>query len=125
MLEGLRCATSKPMRHRRQRYQLSRTASHRKSLLVNLIKEIIDHERVQTSEAKAKAVKPELERLITLAKRGDGHARRQAMARLGQDKVVVYKLFEELAPRNAGGQGGNTQDRQLGAGEADADALGV
>ena len=61
------------MRHQRQRYQLSRTASHRKALLINLTKEIIDHERIQTTEAKAKAVKPEVEKLITLAKRGDLH----------------------------------------------------
>ncbi|HEV2874656.1 MAG TPA: 50S ribosomal protein L17, partial [Thermoleophilaceae bacterium] len=86
------------MRHRKQRGKLSRDASHRKSLFMNLCREVIDHERIQTTEAKAKAVKPELERLITLAKKGDGHSRRLAMARLGQDKFVVYKLFEEIAP---------------------------
>ena len=68
---------------------------------MNLSREVITHERIKTTEAKAKAVKPELERLITLAKRGDLHSRRQAMARLGQDKFVVYKLFEEIAPRYA------------------------
>ena len=68
---------------------------------MNLCREVIDHERIQTTEAKAKAVKPELERLITLAKKGDHHSRRLAMARLGQDKFVVYKLFEEIAPRYA------------------------
>src|ERR1017187_9311626 len=86
------------MRDQRQRYQLSRSASHRKALRINLAKEVIDHERIQTTEAKAKAVKPELEKLITLAKRGDLHARRQALSALGQDKFVVYKLFEEIAP---------------------------
>ena len=55
---------------------------------MNLIKEVIDHERIQTTEAKAKAVKPEVEKLITLAKRGDLHARRQALSALGQDKFV-------------------------------------
>ena len=69
------------MRHQRQRYQLSRSPAHRKSLLMNLSKEVIEHERIQTTEAKAKAVKPELEKLITLAKRGDLHARRQAPPR--------------------------------------------
>src|SRR5438067_6232519 len=108
------------MRHQRQRYQLSRSASHRKALLMNLSKEVIDHERIQTTEAKAKAVKPELERLITLAKRGDHHARRQAMARLGQDKFVVYKLFEEIAPRYADREGGYTRILKLGPRKSDA-----
>ena len=66
---------------------------------MNLSKEVIAHERIRTTEAKAKAVKPELEKLITLAKRGDLHARRQALSALGQDKFMVYKLFEEIAPR--------------------------
>ena len=65
---------------------------------MNLCKEVIDHERIRTTEAKAKAVKPEVEKLITLAKRGDLHARRQALSALGQDKFAVYKLFEEIAP---------------------------
>jgi large subunit ribosomal protein L17 len=72
------------MRHQRKRHKLSRTASHRKALLRNLCKEVIDHERIQTTEAKAKAVRPEVEKLITLAKRGDLHARRQALSQLGQ-----------------------------------------
>src|SRR5260370_33277645 len=87
------------MRHQRQRHQLSRSPSHRKALLINLMKEVIDHERIETTEAKAKAVKPEVEKLITLAKRGDLHARRQALSALGQDKIAVYKLFDEIAPR--------------------------
>ncbi len=68
---------------------------------MNLSKEVIDHERIETTTAKAKAVKPEIEKLITLAKRGDLHARRQALSALGQDKFMVYKLFEEIAPRYA------------------------
>ena len=71
------------MRHGKQKGKLSRDPSHRKSLMMNLSREVIDHERIQTTEAKAKAVKPELERLITLAKKGDTHSRRQAMSRLG------------------------------------------
>ncbi|MGH2801640.1 MAG: 50S ribosomal protein L17 [Thermoleophilaceae bacterium] len=84
-------------------------------LFMNLCREVIDHERIQTNEAKAKAVKPELERLITLAKKGDGHSRRLAMARLGQDKFVVYKLFEEIAPRYAEREGGDARIPQAGA----------
>ena len=87
---------------------------------MNLCREVIDHERIETTEAKAKAVKPELERLITLAKRGDMHARRQAMARLGQDKFIVYKLFEEIAPRYADREGGYTRVLKLGPRKSDA-----
>jgi large subunit ribosomal protein L17 len=108
------------MRHQRQRYQLSRSASHRKALLINLIKEVIDHERIQTSEAKAKAVKPELEKLITLAKRGDLHARRQALSALGQDKFAVYKLFEEIAPRYSERSGGYARILKLGPRRSDS-----
>ncbi len=108
------------MRHAKQKGKLSRHSAHRKALMMNLSREVIDHERIQTTEAKAKAVKPELERLITLAKRGDQHSRRQAMARLGQDKFIVYKLFEELAPRYAEREGGYTRILKLGARKSDS-----
>src|SRR3979490_2922468 len=108
------------MRHQRQRYQLSRSASHRKAPLMNLSKEVIEHERIQTSEAKAKAVKPELEKLITLAKRGDLHARRQALSALGQDKFVVHTLFAEVAPRYADRPGGYARILRLGPRRSDA-----
>jgi large subunit ribosomal protein L17 len=108
------------MRHQRKRHKLSRSASHRKALLRNLCKEVIDHERIQTTEAKAKAVKPEVEKLITLAKRGDLHARRQALSALGQDKFVVYKLFEEVGPRYADRSGGYTRILKLGPRRSDA-----
>ncbi len=108
------------MRHRKQRAKLSRDAAHRKALFMNLCREVIDHERIQTTEAKAKAVKPEVEKLITLAKRGDLHARRQALSQLGQDKFVVYKLFEEIAPRYADRDGGYTRILKLGPRHSDA-----
>ena len=108
------------MRHQRTRHKLSRDSAHRKSLLANLCKEVIQHERIQTTEAKAKAVKPELERLITLAKKGDHHSRRLAMARLGQDKFIVYKLFEELAPRYADREGGYARILKLGPRRSDS-----
>jgi large subunit ribosomal protein L17 len=108
------------MRHQKDRGKLSRSASHRKALLMNLSREVITHERIETTEAKAKAVKPDLERLITLAKRGDMHARRQAMARLGQDKFVVYKLFEEIAPRYSERPGGYTRILKLGPRRSDS-----
>ena len=108
------------MRHQKTRHKLSRDSAHRKSLMMNLSREVIDHERIQTTQAKAKAVKPELERLITLAKKGDQHSRRQAMARLGQDKFIVYKLFEEIAPRYAERPGGYTRILKLGPRKSDA-----
>src|SRR5271170_2414960 len=108
------------MRHQKTRNKLSRDASHRKSLLMNLSKEVIEHERITTSEAKAKAVKPELEKLITLAKRGDLHARRQALAALGQDTTIVHQLFEVVAPRYADRPGGYTRILKLGPRQSDS-----
>ena len=108
------------MRHQKTRHKLSRSASHRKALLANLCIEVIDHERIKTTEAKAKAVKPEIEKLITLARRGDLHARRQALSALGQDKTVVYKLFEEIAPRYTTRPGGYTRILKLGPRASDS-----
>jgi large subunit ribosomal protein L17 len=108
------------MRHRRTRHKLSRDAAHRRLLLRNLSKEVLEHERIRTSQAKAKAVKPELERLITLAKRGDLHARRQALSALGQDKFAVHKLFEEVAPRYSERSGGYTRIVKLGPRRSDS-----
>ena len=109
------------MRHQKTRYQLSRSASHRRALLRNLAKEVIDHERIQTTEAKAKAVKPEVEKLITLAKRGDLHARRQAISTLQHpDKGVIYKLFDEIAPRYSAREGGYTRILKLGPRSSDS-----
>jgi len=87
---------------------------------MNLSREIINHERIETTQAKAKAVKPEIEKLITLGKRGDLHARRRAMSQLGQDKFVVYKLFEEIAPRYAERPGGYTRILKIGPRPSDA-----
>jgi len=108
------------MRHAKARGKLSRDSAHRRALLKNLCKEVIEHERIKTTEAKAKAVKPEVEKLITLAKRGDLHARRQALSTLGQDKFAVHKLFEEVAPRYAGRAGGYTRILKLGPRRSDS-----
>ncbi|HTU77722.1 MAG TPA: 50S ribosomal protein L17 [Solirubrobacteraceae bacterium] len=108
------------MRHRKTRNKLSRDSAHRKALLMNLSKEIIEHERIETTEAKAKAVKPQIEKLITLAKRGDLHARRQALSTLSQDKFAVHKLFVEVAPRYAERPGGYTRILKLGPRRSDA-----
>lgn len=102
------------MRHARNRHKLSRDSAHRKALLRNLSKSLIEHERIETSQAKAKAVKPHFEKMITLAKRDDLHARRQLLTKLGQDKFLVHKLVEEIAPRYADRPGGYTRIVKLG-----------
>ena len=83
-------------------------------------KQLIEHERIRTTQPKAKALKPEFEKLITLAKRGDLHARRQALSELGQDKFIVHKLFEEIAPRYSDRQGGYTRIVKLGPRRSDS-----
>ena len=109
------------MRHQKTRHKLSRSASHRKALLANLCVEVIDHERIKTTQAKAKAVKPEVEKLITLAKRGDLHARRQAISTLQHpDKGVIYKLFDVIAPRYSAREGGYTRILKLGPRSSDS-----
>ena len=108
------------MRHSKQRHKLSRDSAHRRALLRNLSRDVIQHERIKTSQAKAKAVKPKVEKLITLAKRGDLHARRQALSELGQDKFIVHKLFEEVAPRYVDRPGGYTRIVKLGPRRSDS-----
>ncbi len=93
------------MRHARGYRRLNRTHEHRKALFANMAGSLIEHEQIKTTLPKAKELRPVVEKLITLAKRGDIHARRQAAARLKQDKHVA-KLFEVLGPRYAERQGG-------------------
>src|ERR671922_2270561 len=112
------------MRHRKKRNKLSRDAGHRKALVKNLCSQVVQHERIKTTEAKAKMVKPEVEKLITLAKRGDLHARRQALSELNQDKFVVHKLFDEIAPRYENRSGGYTRILKLGPRRSDSTAMG-
>ena len=108
------------MRHAKQRNKLSRDSAHRKALMRNLCRDVIEHERIRTSQAKAKAVKPKVEKLITLGKRGDLHARRIALSELGNDKFLVHKLFEEVAPRYAERPGGYTRIIKLGPRRSDS-----
>jgi len=110
------------MRHRKQKGKLSRDAAHRKALFMNLCREVIDHERIQTTEAKAKAVKPFAEKMITLGKRGDLHARRQALSEL-RSQDVVHRLFADVAPRFAERPGGYTRIVKLGPRQGDAAAM--
>jgi large subunit ribosomal protein L17 len=108
------------VRHKMKRNKLSRDSAERKALLSNLSKQLIEHERIETSQAKAKAVKPDVEKLITLAKRGDLHARRQALAALHNDKFIVHKLFDEVAPRYSERPGGYTRIVKLGPRRSDS-----
>ncbi|MFN3955691.1 MAG: 50S ribosomal protein L17 [Pararhodobacter sp.] len=93
------------MRHARGYRRLNRTHEHRKALFSNMAGSLIEHEQIKTTLPKAKELRPVIEKLITLAKRGDLHARRQAAAQLKEDKDVV-KLFEVLGPRYKDRQGG-------------------
>lgn len=108
------------MRHAKKKGKLSRDAAHRRSLMRTMAKQLIEHERIRTTQPKAKALKPEFEKLITLAKRGDLHARRQALSELNQDKFIVHKLFEEIAPRYSSRNGGYTRIVKLGPRRSDS-----
>jgi len=96
------------MRHKLKGRKLNRTSSHRKALLMNLANALIKHELIQTTLPKAKELKPFADKLITLGKRGDLHARRQALSIL-QDKEMVKKLFDTLAERYKERKGGYTR----------------
>ncbi len=93
------------MRHRNSGFKLGRNTSHRRALLRNLVTSVIIEDRVETTVAKAKAVRPLVEKMITLGKKGDLHSRRQALAFLTTDESVT-RLFETVAPRYGDRQGG-------------------
>ena len=107
------------MRHRRAGKKLGRDASHRKALYSNLAGALITHGRIQTTVTKAKAVKPIAEQMITLGRRGDLHARRQATAFL-RSRDVVHKLFAEVAPRFKDRPGGYSRIIRIGTRAGDA-----
>jgi len=107
------------MRHQKKTIKLGRTAEHRKALLANQVCSLIEHQRIKTTLAKAKAVRPLAERLVTLGKNGSIHARRTAFATLRQ-KNAVKKLFEDIAPRSAERNGGYTRIVKLGQRKSDS-----
>ena len=107
------------MRHQRSGKKLGRDSAHRKALYSNLAGALIQHGRIETTEAKAKAVKPFAEKMITLGKRGDLHARRQAIAALRSNNVV-HTLFADIAPRFADRPGGYTRIVRIGPRQGDA-----
>jgi large subunit ribosomal protein L17 len=107
------------VRHHRSGKKLGRDSAHRRALYSNLAGALIEHGRIKTTEAKAKAVKPIAEKMITLGRRGDLAARRQALAYL-RSNDVVHKLFAEVAPRFADRPGGYTRIVKLGPRPGDA-----
>jgi large subunit ribosomal protein L17 len=107
------------MRHQRAGRKLGRDSAHRKALYSNLAGALIEHGRIKTTEAKAKEVRPLVEQMITLGKRGDVHAHRQAVAFL-RSKAITHKLFAEVAPRFADRPGGYTRVVKLGPRPGDA-----
>ena len=107
------------MRHQRSGKKLGRDAAHRRALYANLAGALIEHGRIKTTEAKAKAVKPIVEQMITLGRRGDLHARRQALSFL-RSQDVVHVLFSDVGPRFADRPGGYTRIVKLGPRAGDA-----
>jgi len=110
------------MRHQRKTVKLGRKEGHRKSLIANLAVSLIAHNRIKTTLAKAKAVKPLAEKLVTIGKKNTIHARRTAKAVLRQDEAVT-KLFAEIAPRAADRKGGYTRIIKLGQRQSDASEM--
>ena len=107
------------MNHGRKVPKLQRDASHRKALLANLVCSLIEHRRIRTTLAKAKALRPVAEKLVTLGKRGDLHARRLAIGSL-HNKDAVKKLFEEIAIASKDRKGGYTRITKLGQRRSDS-----
>ena len=102
------------MRHRAKGRQLSRTATYKKALLRNMAASLFEHDAIVTTQAKAKELRPYAERLITLARRGDLHARRLVERRI-QDRAVLGRLFKEIGPRFAARPGGYIRILKLGS----------
>ena len=112
------------MRHRKAGKRLGRTSSHREAMLRNMVTSLLDHERIVTTTPKAKEVRKLADRMITLAKRGDLHARRQAMAVI-RSKAVVAKLFEELKNDYQNRTGGYTRIIKTGNRIGDAASMAI
>lgn len=112
------------MRHRRKGRKLNRTAAHRRAMFRNMVTSLVEHESIRTTEVKAKAVRPLAERMITLAKRGDLHARRQVL-RVIRNREMVKKLFDVIAPRYVDRNGGYIRVIKLGERRGDGASMAV
>ena len=112
------------MRHRHGPRKLNRTSSHRRAMFRNMATALLKHEQIETTVPKAKELRGVVERMITLGKRGDLHARRQALGYLA-DETVVRKLFDTLGPRYAERQGGYTRVLKAGFRYGDAAPMAI
>ena len=112
------------MRHRKASLKLNRTTSHRNAMFRNMVTSLFRHERIRTTGAKAKELRRWADHLITLAKRGDLHARRQALA-IVREKQVVHKLFEEANEKFGHSAGGYTRIVKLGARKGDGAEMAI
>lgn len=112
------------MRHLKAGRKLNRTSEHRRALFRNLVTSLLLHERVQTTDAKAKEIRRWVDRMVTLGKRGTLHARRQALAFV-RSRDVVKKLFDEIGPRFRDRPGGYTRITKVGVRLGDAAPLSV
>ena len=108
------------MRHGKAHRRFSRKSEHRRAMFANMAAALIKHEQIVTTLPKAKDLRPVVEKLVTLGKRGDLHARRQALAALGQDTFIVHQLFEVVAPRYESRPGGYTRILKLGPRASDS-----
>lgn len=112
------------MRHRKSGVKLNRNSSHRKAMFRNMVTSLLKYDRIRTTDAKAKELRKWADSMITLAKRGDLHARRQAMAVI-REKDVVHKLFNEAAERFGSTNGGYTRITKLGLRPGDAASMSL
>jgi large subunit ribosomal protein L17 len=112
------------MRHRKAGRKLGRDPSHRRAMLRNLVTSLFRHEEIATTHAKAKTARPIAEKMVTLAKRGDLHARRQALSYI-MDKSVAHTLFDEIKDRFQDRQGGYVRILQVGARKGDNAPLAI
>jgi len=112
------------MRHQRKGRSFGRSAAHRKAMYANLTGALVTHGRIKTTLAKAKEVRPVAEKMVTLGKRGDLHARRQAISFL-RSKTVVHTLFADVAPRFEEREGGYTRIVKLGPRQGDAAEMAI
>ena len=101
------------MRHKKKGRKLGRTSAHREAMLANMATSLFDHEKIKTTEPKSKELRRTTEKLITLAKRGDLHARRLAAKKI-RDKKILKKLFDDIGPRYVDRNGGYTRIVKLG-----------
>ena len=112
------------MRHKKAGRKLGRSTSHREAMFRNMVTSLLEHERIVTTREKAKELRPIAEKMITLAKRGDMHARRQALSYI-RSKDVVHKLFTDIQAQYAERNGGYTRIIQTGVRQGDAASMAI